>query len=209
MTLQVARSPQLYNPNPHGCVLFLPLWHDELSGGVFSSVDDFRHICTVTGALWRPSGRFFDGNDDKITFPSLGIGANGTASVIMWFRLDTTATVKGAPISLLGDWLYQNNANNYLYAPGGAYNWAGGPAANIWYHLAVTWAGNSTTAILYHDTIAVAAIGTWAMSAFTTTIGNATNSMSGLVGEFRVYKDRVLTAAEVAHDRNATKWRYQ
>lgn len=45
-------------------VLYLPLY--ELDGSSFMSKDACGHICTVTGALWRPTGRYFDGVDDKI-----------------------------------------------------------------------------------------------------------------------------------------------
>ncbi len=45
-------------------VLYLPLY--ELDGASFASRDAYRHPCVVTGALWIPRGRKFDGSDDKI-----------------------------------------------------------------------------------------------------------------------------------------------
>lgn len=48
-----------------GLVLFLPLW--ALKGNPIKSVDAYKHTGTVTGTLWRPDGRWFDGLDDKIS----------------------------------------------------------------------------------------------------------------------------------------------
>jgi len=47
-----------------GCVLHLPL--HRLDGASFMSKDAYGHLCTVTGALWTPRGRSFDGTDDYI-----------------------------------------------------------------------------------------------------------------------------------------------
>lgn len=44
--------------------LYLPLY--ELDGTQFMSKDAYGHLCTKTGALWRPQGHYFDGIDDKI-----------------------------------------------------------------------------------------------------------------------------------------------
>ncbi len=48
-------------------VLYLPL--HEVDGDSFMSRDAYGHLITVTGALWRPKGRLFDGVDDVITVP--------------------------------------------------------------------------------------------------------------------------------------------
>ncbi len=64
--VDVARSPQLFNPLPDGTVLYVPLWHLELSGGLFSSADDFRYPSTRTGGTFDGTGFIADG-DDKIT----------------------------------------------------------------------------------------------------------------------------------------------
>lgn len=45
-------------------VLYLPLY--ELDGSPFMSQDAYGHLCTVTGALWTPDGRAFDGSDDRV-----------------------------------------------------------------------------------------------------------------------------------------------
>jgi len=45
-------------------VLYLPLY--EQDGASFMSKDAYGHLCTVTGAQLTPSGRYFDGVDDKV-----------------------------------------------------------------------------------------------------------------------------------------------
>ena len=44
-------------------VLDLPLYSGLLNGSQFMSRDHYGHRCTVTGALWTPQGRVFDGDD--------------------------------------------------------------------------------------------------------------------------------------------------
>ena len=50
-------------------VLYLPLY--QLDGASFVSKDAHGHLCSVTGALWRPNGRWFDGTDDTIAADSV------------------------------------------------------------------------------------------------------------------------------------------
>jgi len=47
-----------------GCVLHLPLHRLDVAS--FMSKDAYGHLGTVTGALWTPRGRSFDGTDDYI-----------------------------------------------------------------------------------------------------------------------------------------------
>jgi len=67
-------------------VLYLPLWKlDATSGGKITSQDAYGYLCTVTGAVWRPTGRYFDGADDEITM--------GDTSTFAWLHgaADTTS----------------------------------------------------------------------------------------------------------------------
>uniref|UniRef100_A0A6M3LA42 Uncharacterized protein n=1 Tax=viral metagenome TaxID=1070528 RepID=A0A6M3LA42_9ZZZZ len=86
--VEIAKSPQLFNPIPNGCVLYLPLWHNELSGGVFSSADDFRLTCTVSGATHVATGRDLDGSDDLITIGNIGTNIK---SLSFWIDPETTS----------------------------------------------------------------------------------------------------------------------
>lgn len=67
-------------------VLYLPLY--ELDGGSLVSRDACGHVCTVTGALWRPGGRYFDGTDDRIDIGdnAIGLTSNGI-TIIAWVKV--------------------------------------------------------------------------------------------------------------------------
>lgn len=70
------------------CILYLPLWKKD--GAQFMSDDMYGHLCTVTGALWTPQGRYFDGVDDKIALASFGFFREGKQTILMTFKLITT-----------------------------------------------------------------------------------------------------------------------
>jgi hypothetical protein len=67
--------------------LYLPL--HQADGNPLVSRDACGHVCTVTGALWRPDGRCFDGIDDFInTDASVADGKLGGVFTLMcWGRL--------------------------------------------------------------------------------------------------------------------------
>ena len=73
-------------------VLYLPL--HELDGSSFMSRDAYGHLCTVTGALWRLDGHYFDGSDDRITIANHSV-INPTAhfTIELWAYLDPLAPV--------------------------------------------------------------------------------------------------------------------
>lgn len=76
---RMSKSLWSYNPIPTGCVLYLPLWHPDLSGSEFKSIDLYGHTCTVTGATKVADGRSFNGSSDKIVIPANPI-LNGLSS---------------------------------------------------------------------------------------------------------------------------------
>ena len=49
-TRQYPKSLWSYNPIPSGCVLYLPLWHPNLGGLKYKSIDPFGYICTRTAS---------------------------------------------------------------------------------------------------------------------------------------------------------------
>jgi len=69
-------------------VLYLPL--QELDGASFMSKDACGHLCTVTGALWRPHGRYFDGTDDVIKANTVTDNSlfDGAHTIIAWVKLN-------------------------------------------------------------------------------------------------------------------------
>ncbi len=56
----------------NGLVCYVPLWHTASQGATFRSFDHYRHLCTVTGAVWTPpnKGYLCDANDDKMVIPA-------------------------------------------------------------------------------------------------------------------------------------------
>ena len=74
-----------YGFSTDGLVLYLPLW--ALKDSSFKSVDAYKNTCNVTGALWQPDGRLFDGADDLITVPDTASIQNiwdGGGTIIFW-----------------------------------------------------------------------------------------------------------------------------
>lgn len=68
-------------------VLYLPFY--ELDGASFKSRDTYGHLCSVTGALWRADGRYFDGADDKIVVPDhVGLRTTGSFTIGIWIYLN-------------------------------------------------------------------------------------------------------------------------
>lgn len=73
-----------YSFSTDGLVMYLPLWALD-NGGTNSiqSVDAYGLTCTITGALWRPNHRWFDGSDDKISIAGL-TRPTTNMTVIVW-----------------------------------------------------------------------------------------------------------------------------
>jgi len=215
--LRVARSPQLYNPVPDGCVLHLPLWHPELSGAVFNSTDDFRHVVTVNNAVYGGTGRTFDGTDDWIDIPNhTALRLKGDFTLEVWFMKTGGAAAM---------YVIDNN-----YSDGYGLSWSNVNQMRFWrnneliystndltstttfYHVVGTVAGTAGTVYVngaYNNSGALATAP--AFSAPNLDIGqrnDGTLEFTGIIGEVRIYK-RALTAAEVLHSYNTTNWRYQ
>jgi len=93
--------PSLVYPNPEviadryirslNPVLYLPLYRKD--GAKFVSDDAGGNLCTVTGALWTPQGRIFDGTDDVID-----CGNNNAVAYLptgmtvdLWFKFTSIA----------------------------------------------------------------------------------------------------------------------
>ena len=217
-------------------VLYLPLY--ELDGSSFASKDAYGHLCTVTGALWRPNGRSFDGTDDYIkwdssisTFASL---AEGT--IIVWFKTDTVtldgyqtlfgATDQSDSNSEVSLRTYNTGAR-LMIREGGSWSILtdaiGTLTTTEWFCFAVTVDATGNKAFLQGlQQSFTYSVGDSNTQAFFNTVsdldairlGYKAHSgadklpFSGLIGEFAIY-NRALTPQEIQHNYLATKWRYQ
>jgi hypothetical protein len=205
-----------------GLALYLPL--QELAGSSFMSRDAFGHLCTVTGALWRPDGRYFDGVDDKITVPAhSSIALNNGFTVELWVN-----------VVAWQDWdclygkqsddnnkilLYERNDGTFRFlVKSGGVTQAdlsfGICPVGIFHHLTVTASGNGDLLAGYQNADLIATDTAYVLpdtSANDFIIGargDGTFNANCVISEFRIYK-RALTFPEIQRNYLATKWRYQ
>lgn len=88
------------------CVMNVPLYHTACSvptGGSFKSLDKNALMGAVTGAIWTPQGRSFDGLDDKIEYGTTAVlNLTGTVAVEVCFKLNASALCDGRyePVAL-------------------------------------------------------------------------------------------------------------
>lgn len=201
-----------------GLVLYAPLWAGELSGVSFNSKDINKHLCTVTGALWTPQGRKFDGVDDHIAVADSALWDFGTGdfTVEVWIKkAANTNVIWGlSPYDTRFDLACSNLIFGIYDAVAATwYPWNDvSLALSTWGHLAfkresqvmslalngvfsaTTYA--NTTNIANKDGVALAASGIGGNEPFT-----------GTIGEVQIY-NRALTAVEIQYIYLATKWRY-
>jgi len=203
-------------------VLYLPLY--GLDGASFMSRDAYGHLCTVTGALWRPNGRYFDGSDDVINCGDIGHFTQLTLAA--WVNADTHVGYDGVicqdPIGDRAVWFVINDGKLRFtgYHDGTA---SGGEASQTtatmttrqWYNITGTWEGSGGKVKIYIDTVEVKSgnitndihdsSGNYLIGNDEKTVGRFFN---GLIGEVWVYR-RALTSLEIQHNYLATKWRYK
>ncbi len=218
----------------HGCVLNASLWRPDLGGDTFVARDGFTY--TNDGTEWGYQGRtFVVANTDFITANGAAttLQALTSGAIELWAKLTATAASQtffclsdaGDAASALS--LYWNTMGTiyaYCVEAGSVYYNQGftGSAltAGTWYHIVMT--HNATTPAMYLNTVSKA-IG--AGGADYTKFFNAVNDiddvslgglnistgrtiyLGGVIGEVRIY-NRVLTAGEVIHNYQVTRWRY-
>ena len=206
-------------------VLYLPMY--ELNGSSFMSRDAYGHLCTVTGALWKPYGRYFDGDDDYITVPthtSLRPTTEGI-TIELWLYYQGGETLphlickRAANVGYRVYMLGTEDPEEIVFVLGKS----GGEdsvssdtsiAKNVWTHIAATW-DTSEMALFFNsqkdaNTTARTAAIDWSStpSLKIGDFGTQTRVLLGLIGEVAVY-NRALTPLEIQHNYLATKWRYQ
>lgn len=202
-------------------VLYLPLY--ELDGASFMSRDAYGHLCTVTGAVWRPSGRYFDGSDDQATIPAhSAFEISDAITVEIWAYIKALSSsthgfiVKSPLGSSYGDWDFFQQTNGTVTFTLLNVGLAQGAAIPIghWYHIAATY--DRANIVLYYNaeiaktTAKTAVMETNQRSIYLAVFYQATASrrLNGTIGEVRIY-NRALTPLEIQHNYLATKWRYR
>ena len=208
-----------YDPS---LVLSLPLWLSD--GSSFMSRDHYGHLCSVTGALWTPQGRSFDGVDDCIIISSnLGI-TGGDITICVWFKPTAAGGSSAGVVSKYDntakvDYRIRNNVSDLCAArcrPGVAWDETSSATAvyGQWYHLTLNYRGTTLSFYLDGELFdAITASGSGSQDWPTkTTIGRGavsnTELITGLIGEVRIY-NRALTPLEIQNHYLATKWRYK
>ena len=223
-----------YGFSTEGLVLYLPL--PILKNSSFKSVDAYKPTATVTGALWGPTGRTFDGTDDVITIPdAASISALSPISVEVWFLSDGTPAGEEGIISKAGADVADREWNLLMDTSGriGFVQWGGVTnyllavgtndfSGSGWHHALVSWDGvNATGHIVITIDGAVEALTTdskvagGGVAQDTGTdieVGreyvNNDNCFTGKIGEAWVY-NRTLPTGEANHNDDCTRWRYQ
>ncbi len=212
------------------CVLYLPLWYPELKGSSFLSKELYLHACTVTGALWRPDGRFFDKDDHIVVSDHAALQfGTGDFTIIVWIKktgyVDTERLISKTTGVAFPRWVLslQRDVGSPSFAgmtdaDGTAVNLLGSTATNDGWHMAsVSFDRDSVTgAVLMLDTTIEdigdpRAVGDISNVGVDVWIGDYPSGMqqyTGSVGEVWAY-GRALSVVEKTHVYNATKWRYQ
>ena len=215
------------------CVLYLPLYYPELSGGSFKSRDSYGHLSTVTDATWGSLGRTF-GGAAKI---DCGNGASinqefDELTVGVWAKKTANpATTYGGIVSKgYGLQAWGNGTRGAydlnIHGATGTIYWtiqdtdevvksiSGGVADTEWHY----WVGTfkkSDFLKLYKDagTPASTATGVLPLKLCTRNLGIGwTHGLDyyfkGVIGEVWIY-NRALTPLEIQHNYLVTKWRYR
>lgn len=221
-----------YDPN---LMLYLPLY--ELDGASFMSRDKHGHLATVTGALWRPQGRWCDGIDDLITIPEHALLNFGTGNftLVFWYKCQGTFGTYGTWYQALfykaaGN--IENNPGWALYTHGGDTNLTfvvkvAGQALqgfgaisfpiDVWVQGAVTVSrvGTDMTVLPYSNGVAgsptTATVNGSLDNTASLKIYQGVNTLqgAGVLGEAWLYKGLALSTPEIQRNYLATRWRYQ
>ena len=226
---------QDFTPDP-SLVLYLPL--NSLDGAGVNSEDVHGHSCTVTGALWRPHGRYFDGSDDYISCGSAPpcLFASKSFTLEAWVR--SSITGQSAYLIHKGQAIGTNNRYYFImaytvpsnlirfYVNDGAHAWdyyqaSFGTQSSIfdgnWQHLVgtVDLGAELLQVFLNGEYVAQDSLsGLGDISHSNNLIigansGNpSSNNFAGDIGKVRIY-NRALTPSEIQQNYLVTRWRYQ
>ena len=210
----------------NGLVLNLPLY--KLTGSKFKSVDAYHHTATNSGSVWGLQGRSCDGTDDQVSAGNAtSLRITGVITLEGWAKWDTISSSpawvvcrSGTIWAGVGYGIFADNAGvgNRLasHFSNNVNDWnqitiSSSLVLGQWIHLAATYDGVSIS-YLYKNGVQIGTT-TYAIQmvadASPITIGsNAQYYLDGTIGEVRIY-NRALSAVEIVHNYNATRWRYK
>lgn len=202
-------------------VLYLPL--HELAGSSFKSRDACGHLGTVTGALWRPNGRSFDGMDDYIACGGSTDLQHAKISAEAWVYLDTGITghevfFGNTAANLQTGWgcyYYISSLNFYVQVYNNPNAYYSIPLDNAWHHFVGTYDGSTLRSYVdgaegvskFYAT-GINYTGTNGTVIGSPVRGSSSYGWTSKVGEVRLYS-RVLSPLEIQRSYLNTKWRYQ
>jgi len=209
----------IYDPS---LVLYLPLY--ELDGASFMSKDARGHLCTVTGALWRPQGRSFDGSDDIIQ--SLTVA--GTVMAACWWMKPTNTITPTTPAQELMSFTAPRAGivlgactglitNETFTICGDTNERTAVVNVNIsadWHFMTIVWnSGLSRYDILFDLVIQTVTQGSAPghcplITATCLNLGWTSGSYAGTLGDLIIYS-KPLSFLELQSLCLATRWRYQ
>ena len=196
------------------------------TSNIIRSKDTYGHLCTVTGALWTPQGRSFDGVDDKILAPSI-FAAGASFTILGWFKSTLAQDTRAVIVNCEpGDGTKQGIGFGYQLGQSAfqvVYDgvaWGDGtfnPTLNQWYFYWMTRQGNISN--LYKDSES-AAISTLnnavqedsgtkiSLGMGVDTAGADLAPWKGTIGEILGY-DTIQSYNKAQQIRLATQWRYR
>lgn len=203
---------------------YAPLYKKD--GASFISADKYGHLCTVTGALWTPQGRSFDGDDDIITFTPAGF-STGNIPITLEAWVNPT-TVSGKNILHLG-----TRSVNRSYLMHFGMDASGDLSLSLWGPDWRSAGGKVSAGVMQHVVISYDAVGAPKGYVNAVDVGTMTPASSptpnflsagssimarsdelagqftaGTIGEVRVYS-RALSQLEIQQIYLATRWRYK
>ena len=203
-------------------VLYLPLY--RLDGVSFRSKDAYGHLCTVVGALWRPSGHYFDGTDDIINCGTALSLSPANITITVWIKTSRASQDVVHRYIAAGDQraysFYIDGAKLGLAVTsdgtaGTGTAIAGDTAVNgdVWTYVTATSDGSNLNLYVNGvvDATPVAFANDIHPSTGTLYIGDGCYTAVdylGNIGEVRIY-NRALTPLEIQRNYLATKWRYR
>lgn len=201
-----------------GCVLYTPLWRPDLGGSSFRSKDLYGRDCTVTGAIWTPQGRSFDGSTGKIVHTNIPFANAEPYTLLFWSKPANISsgvyyTIYGRNESVSSavrfNWSTPSQYRIYFFNSAGSYTTFDIlDFRDSWKNYSLVASGDGTLKLyqdlsLYSGTLNSG----FGFEAIGYEGGAAGNWFKGTIGEMLIY-NRALSASEITNIYHSTKHAY-